>query len=76
MEINKYSANSVCKCSDAVVDALNTLLLHNTMSASMKTSITTAMNSLVDVNLTTRHQKRVRAAIYLIATSSQYDIQR
>jgi uncharacterized protein (DUF1800 family) len=62
--------------SDAVVDALNTLLLHNTMSASMKTSITTAMNSLLDANLTTRHQKRVRVAIYLIATSSQYDIQR
>jgi len=69
-------ALSLSSGSDAVVDALNTLLLHNTMSASMKTSITTAMNSLVDVNLTTRHQKRVRVAIYLIATSSQYDVQR
>ena len=69
-------ALSLSSGSDAVVDALNTLLLHNTMSASMKTSITTAMNSLVDANLTTRHQKRVRVAIYLIATSSQYDVQR
>jgi uncharacterized protein (DUF1800 family) len=69
-------ALSASSGSDAVVDALNSLLLHNTMSASMKTSITTAMNSLNDANLTTRHQKRVRVAIYLIATSSQYDIQR
>ena len=69
-------ALSASSGSDAVVDALNTLFLHNTMSASMKSSITTAMNSLNDANLTTRHQKRVRVAIYLIATSSQYDIQR
>ncbi len=69
-------ALSLASGSDAVVDALNTLFLHNTMSTQMKTSITTAMNSLNDVNLTTRHQKRVRVAIYLIATSSQYDIQR
>jgi hypothetical protein len=69
-------ALSASSGSDAVADALNVILLHGTMSSQMKTAITTAMNSLNDSNLTTRHQKRVRVAIYLIATSSQYDVQR
>ena len=59
-----------------VVDALNPLLFHGTMSTQMRTSIITAMNAINDANLTTRHQKRARVAVYLAATSSQYDIQR
>jgi uncharacterized protein (DUF1800 family) len=59
-----------------VVDALNTLLLHGTMSSQMRSSIITAMNAINDTNLTTRHLKRARVAVYLAATSSQYDIQR
>lgn len=59
-----------------VVDFLNALLLHGTMSSQMRTSIITAMNAINDSNLTTRHQKRARTAVYLVATSSQYDIQR
>ena len=59
-----------------VVDALNTLLLHGTMSTQMRSSIITAMNAINDANVTTRNQKRARAAVYLVATSSQYDIQR
>jgi uncharacterized protein (DUF1800 family) len=59
-----------------VVDALNSLLLHGTMSTQMRASIITAMNAINDANLTTRHQKRARVAVYLAATSSQYDIQR
>jgi uncharacterized protein (DUF1800 family) len=59
-----------------VVDALNPLLFHGTMSSQMRTSIITAMNAINDANLTTRHQKRARVAVYLAATSSQYDIQR
>jgi uncharacterized protein (DUF1800 family) len=59
-----------------VVDMLNALLLHGTMNATMRSSIITAMNAIQDSNLTTRHQKRARVAVYLVATSSQYDIQR
>ncbi len=59
-----------------VVDAINPLLFHGTMSSQMRTSIITAMNAINDANLTTRHQKRARVAVYLAATSSQYDIQR
>ena len=59
-----------------VVNALDALLLHGTMNAQMRTSIITTMNAINDANVTTRNQKRARAAVYLVATSSQYDIQR
>jgi len=42
----------------------------------MRDSIVTAMNAINDATLATRHQKRARVAVYLAATSSQYDIQR
>src|SRR5688572_17127083 len=59
-----------------VVNALDALLLHGTMSPAMRTSVINAMNAINDANVTTRNQKRARAAVYLVATSSQYDIQR
>ncbi len=59
-----------------VVNALDALLLHGTMHPQMRTSIVTAMNAINDANVATRNQKRARAAVYLVATSSQYDIQR
>ncbi|HEU4713311.1 MAG TPA: DUF1800 domain-containing protein [Pyrinomonadaceae bacterium] len=59
-----------------VVNYLDALLLHGTMHAQMRTSIVNALSLINDANLTTRHQKRARTAVYLVATSSQYDIQR
>jgi hypothetical protein len=59
-----------------VVNALDALLLHGTMHPQMRSSIITAMNAINDANVTTRNQKRARTAVYLVATSSQYDIQR
>lgn len=59
-----------------IADALNPLLFHGAMSTQMRTSIITAMNAINDANVTTRNQKRARAAVYLASTSSQYDIQR
>ncbi|HYU97343.1 MAG TPA: hypothetical protein VE977_00820, partial [Pyrinomonadaceae bacterium] len=59
-----------------VADALNPLLFHGTMSTQVRTSLITAMNAINDVTIATRNQKRARVAVYLAATSSQYDIQR
>jgi len=59
-----------------VVNALDALLLHGTMNSQMRSSIITAMNAINDANVTTRNQKRARMAVYLVATSSQYDVQR
>ena len=59
-----------------VVNALDALLLHGTMNAQMRSSIITALNAINDSNVTTRNQKRARTAVYLVATSSQYDVER
>ncbi len=55
-----------------MLDTLNTRMLHGTMSASMKNKILTAVQA-VPASLP---QMRAQQAIYLIATSSQYQIQR
>ena len=59
----------------ALLDQLNALMLHGTMSTQVRTSITTAINSVPtsDANFA---RKRAQMAAYLVATSSQYDIQR
>jgi hypothetical protein len=46
------------------------------MNTQMRSSIITAMNAINDATVTIRNQKRARMAVYLVATSSQYDIQR
>jgi len=76
IDIANLEAMSVNPNDGQVVDVLNSLVLHGTMSTPMRNSIITAMNAITDANLTQRHQKRARAAVYLVMTSSQYDIQR
>jgi Protein of unknown function (DUF1800) len=53
-----------------MVDALNAQLMHGTMSASMRASIITAVSSITDP------LKRAQMAVYLVATSSQYQVER
>jgi uncharacterized protein (DUF1800 family) len=55
-----------------LLDALNTRMMHGTMPTAMRNSILTAVTAIVSTNPLARTQ----AAIYLIATSSQYQIQR
>ena len=58
-----------------LIDALDALLMHNTLSAGARAAITTALNSIpsTDANFA---RKRVQAAAYLVATSHQYQVQR
>jgi uncharacterized protein (DUF1800 family) len=55
-----------------LVDRLNRLMMHGTMSDEMKTSIIGAVTA-VPANQTLY---RARQALYLVATSSQYQVQR
>ena len=57
-----------------LIDTLNQLLLHGTMSADMRQSVLTAVTSIP--NTTANRRLRVRTAIYLILTSPQYQVQR
>jgi hypothetical protein len=56
----------------ALADRLNYLMLHSTMTNEMKTQIVTAVNAVSATNAI----KRVRTAVYLVASSSQYQVQR
>lgn len=58
-----------------LVDQLNTLLLHGTMSSQMRSSILTAVLTVPtsDGNFA---RKRVLTAAYLVVTSPQFDVQR
>ncbi len=55
-----------------MVEWLNTLFLHGSMSDSMKQSITTAVSAVS----ATDTKNQAKAAIYLVASSSQYQVQR
>jgi hypothetical protein len=56
----------------ALVDSLDALLLHGTMSSEMRTSIIAAVNAVAASN----PLKRARTALYLVASSSQYQVER
>ena len=58
--------------SNQLLDALNTRMMHGAMSASMRNTILTAVQTVSSTNTLLR----VQTAIYLIATSSQYHVQR
>jgi hypothetical protein len=57
---------------DSLLDQLNTLLLSGSMSAEMRQRLRTAVEQVPASNA----RLRVRTAIYLVLTSSQYQIQR
>jgi len=57
---------------DKLMDTLDALLLHSTISQDMRQSIGGALATIPASN----RRSRVRTAIYLILTSSQYQVQR
>ena len=57
---------------ERLIEALNQLLLHGAMSSEMRESVRVAVESVPVSN----PRMRVRTAAYLVATSSQYQVQR
>ena len=64
--------DSVASDPNGLVEAFNELLLHGTMSDDMRQSVTNAVASIP----ASSRRSRVQTAIYLILTSSQYQVQR
>ncbi len=58
--------------SNQLLDVLNQRLMHGAMSSQMRSSILTATNAVAS----TDPLNRVKAAVYLVVTSSQYQVQR
>jgi hypothetical protein len=74
-QLNLSSLEAQASNPGAVADTLNALLLHGTMSTEFRTSIINAMNAIPtsDSNFA---RKRAQVGAYLVATSSQFDMQR
>ncbi|MEO5857713.1 MAG: DUF1800 domain-containing protein [Pyrinomonadaceae bacterium] len=58
--------------SNRLLDVLNQRMMHSTMSPNMRSSILTAVNSIASNN----PLQRAKQAVYLVATSSQFQVQR
>jgi hypothetical protein len=56
----------------ALIDKLDALLLHGTMSATMRSGLTSAVNAVAATDPTTR----AKTAYYLVVTSSDYQVER
>jgi uncharacterized protein (DUF1800 family) len=59
-----------------LVDTLNGQMMHGSMSGDMNARLVVAVTAVTDPDPQTQALKRAREAIYLIATSSQYNVER
>jgi uncharacterized protein (DUF1800 family) len=59
-----------------LVDALSGRLMHGAMSPAMNASIVATVSAVTNANATTQALQRTQTAIYLIATSSQYQVEK
>jgi len=70
LDLSEYQ--SLAANPEAMVQELNVLLLHGTMSAAMRDSVIGAVSAVPFTNTL----KRARTAVYLVASSSQYQVER
>lgn len=75
-QLNYSAYQALAGTPSQLVDALDARMMHNTMSSSMRTSIVNAITAITNANPTTQAQQRTSTAIYLVATSAQYQVQR
>lgn len=73
--LNLTDMQNLASDTNALLNELDMLLMHGTMSSAMRTRIATAINALPNVTAADR-LKRAQWAIYLVLTSSQYQVER
>lgn len=71
-QVNYSSYQALAGNPQQLVDTLDTSMMHGTMSASTKSNIVQAVTNIVSSDVA----NRTRTAIYLVATSSQYQVER
>ncbi|HEV7844249.1 MAG TPA: hypothetical protein VGO69_11175, partial [Pyrinomonadaceae bacterium] len=70
--INMSALQAVANNPATLVATLDGLLMHNSMSPAMRGVITTAVSNIPAANTL----QRAQTALYLVATSSQYQVER
>jgi uncharacterized protein (DUF1800 family) len=75
-QVNTSTYQALSGNPQQLVDALNSRLMHGTMSPVMNANIVATVTGVTNANATTQALQRTQTAIYLIATSSQYQVER
>jgi len=75
-QINFASFQALSTTPQQLVDGLNARLMHGTMSAQMNASIVATVTSITNATPATQALQRTQTAIYLVASSSQYQVER
>jgi uncharacterized protein (DUF1800 family) len=75
-QLNYSTYQAMAGTPQQLVDALNARLMHGTMSQAMNANIVATVTAITNANATTQAQQRTQTAIYLVATSAQYQVER
>jgi uncharacterized protein (DUF1800 family) len=75
-QLNYSTYQAVAGTPQQLVDALNARLMHGAMSQAMNANIVATVTAITNANATTQAQQRTQTAIYLVATSAQYQVER
>jgi uncharacterized protein (DUF1800 family) len=75
-QINCASYQALATTPQQLVDALNAKLMHGAMSPAMNANIVATITAITNANATTQALQRTQTAIYLVATSAQYQVER
>jgi hypothetical protein len=75
-QISFASFQALSTTPQQLVDALNARLMHGTMSAQMNASIVATVTAITNATPATQALQRTQTAIYLVATSGQYQVER
>ena len=59
-----------------LIDRINLLMLNNTMSSAQRASLVTAINAVTNADATTQARKRAQVALYIVASSPQFQVDR
>jgi uncharacterized protein (DUF1800 family) len=75
-QINFASYQALATTPQQLVDALNAKLMHGAMSPAMNANIVATITAITNANATTQALQRTQTAIYLVASSAQYQVER
>jgi uncharacterized protein (DUF1800 family) len=59
-----------------MINRINLIMLNNTMTDAQKSALTTAVNAVTNTDATVQARKRAQTALYIVATSPQFQVDR
>lgn len=75
-QVNTSTYQALAGNPQQLVDALNVRMMHGTMSPAMNANIVATVAAVTNATPATQAMQRTQTAIYLIATSSQYQVEK